>query len=142
MQVANLCVDVALATSNPAQHAELPEQPRRQWRLQPPDDAHGPVAFSRFQRHAPAGAVRIKLARPHEELELPTVARALQIAPAARGVRACAVLCLPMEAVGADRIVVVRDAVVVTLALVQRDEEQLGLALGQGQHPGLEWRPP
>ena len=65
----------------PAQHAELPEQPRGQQRLQVPYDAHGSVAFGRVQHHPPAGTVRIPFARPHEQLELPAVGRTFQIAP-------------------------------------------------------------
>jgi hypothetical protein len=46
-----------------------------------------------------------------------------------------------MEALGADRVVVVRDAVVIALALVQRHEKQLGLALRQCEYAGLKRRP-
>jgi hypothetical protein len=40
-----------------------------------------------------------------------------------------------VEALGADRVVVVRDAVVIALALVQGDEQQFGLACGSASTP-------
>jgi hypothetical protein len=40
-----------------------------------------------------------------------------------------------VKALGADRVVVVRNAVVIALALVERDEQQFGLAAGSGSTP-------
>ena len=68
------------------------------------------------------------------------IGRTLQLSPAAARVGPGAVLRLPMEAPRADRVVVIRDAVVVALALVERHKQQFGLPAGQWQHPGLERR--
>jgi len=46
------------------------------------------------------------------------------------------------EALGADGVVVIGDALVVTLAFVEGDEQQFDLALRQGQRAGLERLPP
>jgi len=47
----------------------------------------------------------------------------MEIAPAGERIWPGAVLGLPVESFGTDRVVVVSDAIVVTLALVQSNEE-------------------
>lgn len=46
-----------------------------------------------------------------------------------------------MKALRADGVVVIGDALVVTLAFVEGDEQQFDLALRQGQGAGLEGLP-
>ena len=47
-----------------------------------------------------------------------------------------------MEALGTHRIVVIGDAIMEALGLVEGDEEQLRSAVVQREYPGLEGRPP
>ena len=61
-----------------------------------------------------------------------------EVALAGRRIRASAILGLPVKTVDADRVVVIRDALVVALTLVERDEQQLRLPASQWQHTRLE----
>ena len=87
--------------------------------------------MSAFQSYAAACQVSAVFIAPHEKLELPTIAlraHTLQISLPAHTFWATAILRLPVEQLVADRVVIVKNRIVITASLVKRYEQQFRLA--------------